>query len=93
METSSKQRGFSAFMAVLAVLVLATIGVTGYVIYNRTMPEPAASTATTSNDVSTAPAITTASDLDTALSVLNQNDPVTAYSGDSAQLSTDLQTF
>ena len=94
MRNRTNQAGFSVVELVIVVGVVAVLGLVGYMVYNRTANQPASTTeSTTASDVSAVPTISSVGDLDTALNVLNQNDPATANTNDSSQLSTELSAF
>jgi prepilin-type N-terminal cleavage/methylation domain-containing protein len=95
MKTRSNQSGFSAVELITVVLVIAVLGFVGYSVYNRQHKTDTAVTTTsqtpadtgTGSKVGAAPGINSTSDLNKALNTLNQNDPDTANSSDSSQLS------
>lgn len=99
MRTRKSQFGFTVVEFVIIVAVLAGIGLVGWLVYHKhhaTVSSSTSNSATQSpvaSNVSSAPTIKSASDLSKALDTLNQNDPTTANSTDSSQLSSQLSTF
>jgi len=90
-----RQRGFSAIEVVVAVLVVAAIGATGYLAYNRMQEArntPTASDQTQKAVAPQAPAIDSSKDLDEALDTLN-NTNINASLTDSSDLDTQLKSF
>jgi len=99
MRSLRSEAGFSAFEAILVVLVLAVVAVGGYrVIQGRhTAPGTTSSSLTvtpatkaSATAVSTAPAVSNATDLNAAQQTLDQNDPTSANTSDSSALNADL---
>lgn len=96
MRIHKQQSGFAFVEFALVVVVLAAIGFAGWWVYQKHNTSTPTATNTTPanssqspvvNNVSKAPAINSTSDLDAALNTLDQNDPSTANSSDSSQLS------
>jgi prepilin-type N-terminal cleavage/methylation domain-containing protein len=90
-----RQRGFSAVEVVIALLVLAAIGVTGYLAFNRMQnanKEPSTSEQTANDDASSAPAIADTDDLDAAAKTLDKTD-VDAADTDATELDSELNNF
>lgn len=96
MRNRTKQSGFVAVELAIVVVVFAGIAGVGYWVYSKhaTPSSPPASSAVTSSqslppasNVSAAPQIKSTADLNTALNTLNENNPATANSSDSSQLS------
>jgi prepilin-type N-terminal cleavage/methylation domain-containing protein len=102
MKVRTHQRGFSAVELVLAVAVLAVLGLVGYTVHNRQHKTTTAAITPTSSQkaatpissqastISPAPTVNSTSDLDKASQTLDQNDPAATNSSDSSQL--DSQT-
>jgi prepilin-type N-terminal cleavage/methylation domain-containing protein len=97
MSLRKQQAGFSIVELVLVIVVVAALGLVGYVVNkNRSTytAAPASSTpAAASASVSSAPQVTTTSDLYKASATLYQNDPGTANSSDSSQLDSQTSAF
>lgn len=100
MRIRKQQSGFAVLELVLVVVIIAAIVVVGLRIHNRSKTTTTANTLPTNstqspvaNNVSKAPPVNSTSDLDNALNTLNQNDPPTANSADSSQLSSQASTF
>jgi len=94
MRIRKQQSGFAVVELVVVVVILAAIGFVGWQVYQKQSGATTANTPPTANtqspvakDVSAAPSVDSTSDLDAALNTLNQNDPSTANSSDSSQLS------
>lgn len=90
-----KQRGFSAVEVVIAVVVVAAIGATGYLAYNRM--RDAGKTPTASDQVEqasapSAPAVGDTADLDSASKTLDQTN-VDASLSDTAELNSEATNF
>ena len=89
------ERGFSAVEAVIAVLVVAAIGVTGYLAFNRmqnTAKAPSASDQAAKATTPEAPAIEDDSDLDAAAKALDETN-VDASATDASELDTEVSSF
>lgn len=96
-----KTDGFSLVETIIVIVIIAVIVAAGWWIYDRNHKKatPTASKSSslsqspTASDVSSAPAVNSASDLDKALQTLNQNDPSSANTSDSSQLSSQTSAF
>lgn len=91
----SRQRGFSAVEVVIAVFVVAAIGATGYLAYNRMKDAnktPTASDQIQNGSAPSAPTVSGASDLDTAAKTLD-NTNVDASLSDSSALDSEAGNF
>lgn len=106
MRNSKRQSGFALLEGILIIVILAAVVATGWWIYQRQHKASTAGAGPTSatsatasqspvaNDVSSAPTkINSTSDLNNALNTLNQNDPSSANTSDSTQLSTQSSSF
>jgi Tfp pilus assembly protein PilV len=94
--TNQNRRGFSAVEAVIAVFVVASIGVTGYLAYNRMKDsdkaQPTASEQTEDAAAPVAPDVKNVDDLDTAVKTLDDTD-IDATASDSADLDAEASSF
>lgn len=90
-----KQRGFSAVEVVIAVVVVAAIGATGYLAYNRMSDAnktPTASDQVEKGSTPSAPTVKDTGDLDAASKSLD-NTNVDASLSDSSDLDAELNNF
>jgi Tfp pilus assembly protein PilV len=93
--STPQQRGFSVVEAVIAVLVVAAIGATGYLAYSRmkdSSKTPTASDQVEKASAPTAPTISKAKDLDKASSALDSTN-LDASSTDTSQLDAEVSNF
>lgn len=105
MTSLHKQKGFAIIEPIVILIVIAVVVLAGWTIYHRghkSAPAKSSTSSTagsagtqspTATDVSSAPAVNSTSDLDKAEQVLDQNDPGTANSSDSTQLSSQASNF
>ncbi len=92
---SRQQRGFSVVEAVIAVVVVAAIGVTGYWAYSRMQTAsktPSASEQTQKATTPAAPTVSDSNDLDKASQALDQTN-LDASTTDTTQLDTEVNSF
>ncbi len=92
---SHKERGFSVIEGIIAVVVVAAIGVTGYFAYNRMQSAsktPSASDQAQKAVTPTAPSVSKSTDLDKASQALDQTN-VDASTTDATELDTQLNSF
>jgi uncharacterized membrane protein YebE (DUF533 family) len=92
---TQNQRGFSAVEGLIAVFVVAAIGVTGYLAYDRMQAANKVPTAAEQTEKATtpaAPAISDSGDLDKAAKVLDETN-LEASASDSSDLDTELNSF
>ncbi len=90
-----RQRGFSAIEVVIALVVVAAIGGTGYLAYNRMKDAnktPTASEQAEKGSTPSAPVVNNTADLDTASKALD-NTNVDASATDTTQLDSELNNF
>lgn len=90
-----RQRGFSAVEVVIAIVVVAAIGGTGYLAYDRMKDAgkaPTASDQAENGSAPTAPDVKDTDDLDSATKALDDTN-VDASVSDSTQLDTELNNF
>lgn len=90
-----RQRGFSAVEVVIAIVVVAAIGGTGYLAYDRMQDAgktPTASDQADNGSAPTAPDVKDTDDLDSAAKTLDDTN-VDASLSDSTQLDTELNNF
>lgn len=93
--SQERQRGFSAVEVVIALVVVAAIGATGYLAYGRmkdASKTPTASEQVQKSSAPAAPAVSNANDLDKASKALDDTN-VDASSADSAALDTELKNL
>jgi hypothetical protein len=89
------QLGFSAVEVVIAFFVVAAIGVTGYLAFDRmqdTSKTPSANEQIQKGTTPTAPAVDDQSDLDAATKTLDETN-LEASTADSTELDTELNSF
>ncbi len=89
------QRGFSAVEVVIAIFVVAAIGATGYLAYNRMKDSdktPTATQQTNSAETPNAPTIDDDSDLDAAAAALDATN-IDASVTDATELDTEANNF
>ena len=95
MSILSRQQGFSAVEVVIAFLVVAAIGVTGYLAYDRmqeTSKSPSASDQAEKGVAPPAPNIGDTQDLDDAAKALDDTN-LDASASDTTALDTELRNF
>lgn len=85
------QKGFSVVEFLIITLVLAVIGLAGYMVYDRQQNKNATTELSQVSDSTGAPEIKDADDLKSAEAVLEQTD--TSSTADAAQLDSDLNSF
>lgn len=89
------QRGFSAVEVILAVVIVAAIGATGYLAYDRMKDAnntPSASQQAEDGTAPAAPSVSDTNDLDKAAKTLDETN-LDASVSDSAELDSELQNF
>lgn len=89
------QRGFSVIEVTIAVFVVAAIGATGYLAYDRMKDAdktPTATEQTENANTPTAPAVNDSKDLDEASKALDETN-LDASLSDSAELDTEASNF
>ena len=93
--SEKKRLGFSSVEAAIAIFVVAAMGVTGYLAYDRMQDAgktPTASEQTVSGTAPSAPEVTETDDLDDALKTLEDTN-LDAISADSDDLDSELNNL
>jgi prepilin-type N-terminal cleavage/methylation domain-containing protein len=102
MQKHRPQSGFSVVELAIVLAVVGLLGFVGYSVYNRSNAKTADDSTTNraaspqsakTNDVASAPDVSSTSDLDKASAALDQTDPGGSNTADSDQLDSQLNSF